>query len=200
MRMILAAALTALISIPAVPAIAEDEGPFSAGSQAKGMGGVLGRETALFKAKVVDVLCELTGDCAEQCGDGTRQMALLREADGQMVYVSKNSQNFVGAAHELAPYCGQTVTVDGLLVGDPELTPSKMYMIQLITPEGATEAKKTRTWRKVWLENNPGMEADLKANKNRWFRIDPGIMGQIETTGWLGLGAEEDKKFIAENY
>lgn len=195
MRMIIVAALAALMSLPAAA-----EGEFSEGSQAKGVGGVLGREPAVFTAKVVDVLCELTGDCSDSCGDGMRQMALLREADGKLVYVGKNSQNFVGGAHELAPYCGQTVKVDGLLVGDPELTPSKVYMIQLLTAEGASEPKKTRTFRKVWLERNPTMADELKANKNRWFRIDPGVMGQIEAHGWLGLGEEADKKYIAENY
>ena len=32
-------------------------------------------------ATVVDPLCELTGDCPDNCGDGKRQLALVREVD-----------------------------------------------------------------------------------------------------------------------
>ena len=48
-----------------------------------------------------------------------------------------------------------------------------------------------------WKES---LKDELKKVKGRWFRIDPAVMAAIEADGWLGLGAEEDKKFIEENY
>jgi len=61
----------------ALPVAAQD---FSEGSTAKEWG-LYGEYPAFFAATVVDPLCELTGECAENCGDGRRQLALLREAD-----------------------------------------------------------------------------------------------------------------------
>lgn len=57
----------------AAPALAED---YSAGSEAKSWN-LLGEEKARFTAKVVDLLCELGGDCADNCGEGRRQLGLL---------------------------------------------------------------------------------------------------------------------------
>ena len=39
--------------------------------------GLPGEEVVRFEAKVVDILCELTGDCPADCSDGTRQLGLL---------------------------------------------------------------------------------------------------------------------------
>ncbi|MEM1131002.1 MAG: hypothetical protein AAGB15_09545 [Pseudomonadota bacterium] len=196
MRILIAAALAALMSVPAMA-----EGEFSEGSQAKGWKGLQGREPAVFKAKVVDALCELTGDCAANCGDGRRPMALLREADGKMIFAGKNAQaTFNGPTYDLVKYCGKTVTVDGLLVGDPELTDTKYYMVQLITPEGAEKATKARGWTKAWLKRNPDLKGALKEAKNRWFRIDPDVNAEIEREGYLGVSLEADKAYIAENY
>ncbi|MEM1299808.1 MAG: hypothetical protein AAGH68_11070, partial [Pseudomonadota bacterium] len=80
MRILIAAALSALMALPAAA-----EGEFSEGSQAVGWDGVLGREAARFEGKVVDVLCELSGDCSENCGEGRRQMGVLRASDGVLV-------------------------------------------------------------------------------------------------------------------
>ncbi|MEM7059146.1 MAG: hypothetical protein AAF557_16295 [Pseudomonadota bacterium] len=196
MRFLIGAALAALMALPAAA-----EGEFSEGSQAKGWKNLLGREPAVFKAKVVDVLCELSGDCADKCGAGNRQMALLREKDGKLILAGKNAQaTFNGATHDLAAYCNQMVTVDGFMVGDPDLTPTRYYMVQLIQREGSDKWGKARRWTRAWTKRNPDLKDELKAVKNRWFRIDPDIMAEIERDGWLGLGAEEDKKFIEENY
>jgi hypothetical protein len=88
---------------------------------------------ARFEAKVVDILCELTGDCAAACGAGTRQMGLLRSADNVLVLAMKKAQAaFSGAAVDLAPFCGQTVTVDGLLIDDPDLGAKNLYLVQKV--------------------------------------------------------------------
>lgn len=179
----------------AMPAFAEGE--FAEGSQVTGWKNLQGREAAVFKAKVVDILCELTGDCAEKCGSGKRQMGLIREVDNKLILVSKNRQSsFNGGAVDLAPYCGQTVTVDGLLVGNPELTDTKFYQVFLVQREGSDKWAKTARWTRAWQKANP----EAKGKKGPWFRHDPNVAAEIERTGWLGLGADADKKFIEENY
>ena len=191
-RLISCAALAALISMPAFA-----EGEFSEGSQVTGWKNLQGREPALFRAKVVDILCELTGDCAEKCGAGKRQMGLIREADGKLILAAKNSQaSFNGATVDLAPYCGQTVTVDGLLVGDPSVTSTKFYQVHLIQRDGSDKWAKTKRWTRMWKRDNP----DKKDLKGPWFRHDPSVAAAIEADSWLGLGAQADKTFIEENY
>lgn len=170
------------------------EGEFSEGSEAKAWN-VQGEEPARFTAEVVDLICSFTGDCPAECGAGTRQLGLLREADGMLVLVAKNAQAaFTGGARELAPYCGQMVEVDGNLVGDPELTQTKFYQVQRIRPVGSDDWVAANRWTKVWNEANP----EAAKGKGPWFRKDPVILEQIETKGYLGLGLEADAAFIAD--
>lgn len=184
--------LTVLIAALAAPGLAE-EGPFSAGSEANSWG-VAGEEPARFTGRVVDILCELTGNCVDDCGDGARQMGILRDADGVLVLAAKNSQPaFTGAARELAPFCGQMVEVDGNLVGDTDLMAAKFYQVQTIRPLEAEEAVRANRWTKVWAELNP--DAD---GQGPWFRRDASIEAQIALEGYLGLGLEADKAFIDE--
>ncbi|MEM6623319.1 MAG: hypothetical protein AAF674_13895 [Pseudomonadota bacterium] len=194
MRKLLFAALGALSALIALPVAAEGE--FADGSIAKGWEGLLGREPARFEARVVDVICELTGDCPADCGAGGRQMGLVRTADGVLVLAGKNLQSsFNGASWDLYPYCGQTVTVDGLMVGDPDLTATKYYQVHWIEAAGA-EAMKANGFTRAWKERNP----ELADSKGPWFRNDPAVNAAIEKDGWLGLGAEADATYIEENY
>lgn len=171
-------------------------GTFSEGSNAKEWG-LFGEETATFSGKVVDILCELSGDCADNCGDGTRQLGIVRAADNVLVPVLKNRQSsFNGAVTDLLPYCNKMVDVDGLLVGDEEQTAAKLYMVQFIREAGAAEWSKTSLWTKKWNADNP----DKKAIKGPWFRKDDRVLRQIEKDGYLGLGKEADEQFIAEWY
>lgn len=188
------AALVAALA--AFPAAAQD---YSAGSQAQEWP-VFGAEKAKFEAKVVDIVCELTGECAETCGDGFRHMGLVRSDDDKLILVSKNRQPiFSGGSFDLAPYCNETVEVDGLLVGDPEITPglgeAKLYILQFIKRPGDAEWTRTNLWSKEWAARNP--EA---AGKGPWFRRDPAVLAEIEANGYLGLGAEADAKFAEENF
>lgn len=181
------ATLIALL-IPGV-ALAAD---FSEGSNAKSWN-LLGEENATFSARVVDTLCELTGDCPANCGDGRRQLGLLRDADGALVMPMKNSQAaFNGSTEDLLPYCGKAVEVDGVLVGDEEQTAVKFYMVQFIREAGAAEWQKANRWTKDWARKNP--EAAKK--KGPWFRKDPRVKAQIAESGYLGLGLEIDQEFI----
>jgi hypothetical protein len=177
-------------------ATAQEAGPFSDGSQAESWG-LLGEEPARFTATVVDILCELTGDCPANCGEGTRHLGLLREADGQLVLAAKNAQAaFNGAVSDLLPHCGQRIEVDGLLVGDKEITPlgAKIFQVQLIRGPGGDWQKAT-LWTKQWQEDHP-----QATGAGPWYRRDPRVRAQIEANGYLGLGTQADQTFIEENY
>lgn len=176
----------ALIAAAVAPVTAQ-EGPFSAGSQAKSWN-LYAEQTALFEAKVVDLLCEITGDCVDNCGDGARQIALLRSADGVLVYPNKNNQPvFSGAVQELLPFCGQTVEVDGLLIVDPDLGVDNVFLVQLIRPKGSDDWVKANQWTKIWAENHPEAAGD-----GPWFRRDPRVNAEIAEHGHFGLGLEQD--------
>lgn len=179
----------------ALPAAAEGE--FSAGSQVEGWTNLQGREPARFTARVTDIVCALTGDCPADCGNGARLMGLIREADEALVLVSKNREAaFNGGGEDLVPYCGQTVEVDGLLVGDPAVAPTKVYQVFLIRPEGAEEWVKANRWTRIWREKHP----EAASKDGPWFRNDPAIAARIAEDGYLGLGPEADATFIEENF
>ena len=86
--MLRAAAFAGALAIAMSSASAKD---YSQGSKAKEWG-LLGEEKALFSGKVVDLLCELAGDCADNCGDGNRNLGIVRADDGKLITVLKNRQ------------------------------------------------------------------------------------------------------------
>jgi hypothetical protein len=87
MNIVRTIALTALFFAPLV---AEAQG-FSANSEAESWN-LYAEQPARFEAKVVDILCEITGDCPADCGAGKRQLGLLRTVDQALVYPNKNGQ------------------------------------------------------------------------------------------------------------
>ncbi|MEM9013185.1 MAG: hypothetical protein AAGE18_18350 [Pseudomonadota bacterium] len=188
MRALIAAALHV-----AGPATAQEGGPFSANSEARSWG-LVGEESARFTAQVVDILCELTGDCPADCGAGNRQLGLIREVDNVLIPVNKNTQPaFNGAVTDLLPYCNEMVEVDGLMVGDDEVDPSRFYQVQLIRRLDEEEFSPTNRWTRVWAEENPDA-----AGEGPWFRREPRIQALIARDGYLGLGLEVDEAFIAD--
>ncbi|MDH3665716.1 MAG: hypothetical protein OEN23_02180 [Paracoccaceae bacterium] len=193
-RMIFAAAI---LSLTATPTLAQ--GKYSADSQAKSWN-LLGEEKARFEGVAIDALCVLTGDCPADCGAGLRQMGILRNDDGAFLLANKNTQPaFTGATVDLAPYCGQAVEIDGLLVGDKDVTPGlgdgRLLQIQTVRLLGEEKPKKANLWTKDWAKRNPDV-----GGKGPWFRRDPKVTAEIEANGRLGLGAEADQKFIEENF
>lgn len=181
--------LALCLAVLAGPAFAQD---FSEGSEARSWN-LYAEAPARFEARVVDLLCELTGDCPEDCGAGKRQLGLLRTADDVMVLPLKNGQPaFSGAAADLAPYCRQTVEVDGLLIDDPDLGARNVFLVQTIRV-GDGEPQKANQFTKLWQQENPEAKG-----KGPWFRRDPRIREQIEERGYLGLGAEADAAFIED--
>jgi hypothetical protein len=181
----------ALIRFGALPATAAD---FSKGSNAQELG-LIGEVKATFSGKVVDILCELSGDCPANCGDGKRQLGIVRDADNALVLVSKNAQfEFNGAVEDLLPYCGKAVDVDGLLLGDDPGMPAKVYMAQFIRLKGEADWTKTTRWTKAWAERNPEAKGE-----GPWYRRDPRVKKQIDKSGYFGLGHEVDEKWRTEN-
>lgn len=192
-KSVMKTAIAAMALVTALPAAAQD---FSKDSQANSWN-LAGEEKARFSGKVVDILCELAGDCADQCGDGTRQLGILRSQDNALVPVLKNGQPlFNGAIADLLPYCGAAVEVDGLLIGDETAKGAKFYQVQLIRREGETDWQKTNLWTKQWDKDHP----EQAAQQGEWYRKDPDIAKQIEADGYLGLGKEADETYAKENF
>lgn len=159
--------------------------------------GLSGEAKGCFSAKVVDLLCEITGDCPDNCGDGNRQLGLLRSDNGKIVYPQKNLQSsFNGASIDLTPHCGTTIDVRGWFVGDEETLKgaAQLYQVQWIRAEGG-KWKKANKWTKDWAKKNPKAKG-----KGPWFRRDPRVKAAIEEDGYLGLGQEEDILFIKDWY
>ncbi|MEP5728287.1 MAG: hypothetical protein ABJL67_02820 [Sulfitobacter sp.] len=178
--------LTAALMFLTTPLLAQD---FSENSNAKPWN-LYAEEPALFDARVVDVMCELTGDCPANCGNGDRQLALLRSVDNVLVMALKNNQPaFTGAVVDLLPYCGQDITVDGLMLNDEDFPITNSYLVQRIKTADADWVKASQ-FTKVWAKNNP----DVKG-KGPWFRRDPRINALIAQNGYLGLGLETDTAF-----
>ncbi|NRB03108.1 MAG: hypothetical protein HRU30_07565 [Rhodobacteraceae bacterium] len=184
--------IAALACLAAGPLAAQD---FSEGSKAKGWG-LIAEKKAKFEAKVVDLVCEFSGDCPADCGAGKRQFGLIRTADNVMVLPLKNGQrSFAGAAVELLPYCNQTVVVDGLLLEDEDYGFKNVYMVQFVQGPNDEKPVKGNKWSKNWAKEHPEAKG-----KGPWFRRDPRVKEIIATEGYLGLGLDVDKTFIEENF
>lgn len=153
--------------------------------------GVTGEEIARFEAKVVDILCELSGDCPENCGGGKRQLGLI-DGNGKLILVGKNSSPFSGAVVELLPFCGKQITADGLFTENRGV---RFFSVQFVREGSDGEWRGANRFVKDWAERN-GFAVD-SAEAKQWFRNDPDVIRIIERDGLLGLGKEADQEFLA---
>ncbi len=182
--------LFTFLALIASPLMAQD---YAANSTARSWN-LYGESPARFEAQVVDILCELTGDCAENCGDGRRQLGLVRANDNALIFPNKNAQAaFTGAVVELLPFCGKNVEVDGLLIEDEDVGAKNIYLVQKIRLMGDDTWIKANRWTKEWARANPEAKG-----KGPWFRRDPHVNAAIMAEGHLGLGLETDEAFIRE--
>ncbi len=132
---------------------------------------------ARFQATVVDVLCELTGDCPAGCGAGKRQLGLLRD-DGTLVLTVKNFDPFAGAVNDLVGFCGQRIEVDGLMISNPKLP---MFALQFKRTPGGKWSRANQ-FGKDWAKAHPD-----KGKPSQWFRKDPTVVQLIEEQGVFGI-------------
>ena len=152
--------------------------------------GLPGEEIVRFEAKVVDLLCELTGDCPAQCGAGTRQLGLLKD-DGTLVLPLKNQTFFSGAVDELIDFCAQRVVADGLMVTNRGYT---IFALQFVKAAPDGKWRRADRFLSKWAKRN-GLDPKDKKVK-RWFENDPRVEALIARDGKLGLGLEADRKFL----
>ncbi len=166
------------------------EGPFSEGSEARSWN-LAWEETARFEATVVDMLCEVAGDCANECASG-RQLGLLRAVDGVLTYPNKNNQGiFTGAAVDLAPFCGMQVEVDGLLIEDEYVGATNVYQLQMVRALGDADWTTAGDWTAAWEVQFP----EAATLEGRWYRNDPRIVALLAENGYLGTGENHAEAF-----
>ncbi len=149
-------------------------------------------EVARFEAKVVDVLCELSGDCPAGCGAGKRQLGLVTDA-GTLVLPVKNFTPFSGAAAELIDFCGKRVVADGLFTTNRGV---KIFALQFVRQAPDGKWRRANRFLPRWAEANGFRPGGPEAKQ--WFRHDPRIKAVIERDGVLGLGPEADRKYLQQ--
>ncbi len=152
--------------------------------------GLPGEEIVRFEAKVVDILCEVTGDCPAGCGAGARQLGLLKD-DGTLVLPLKNQVIFAGVAAELIGFCAQRVVADGLMVTNRG---HSIFALQFVKAATGGKWQRANRFLPLWAERN-GVAAN-SATAKRWFENDPGVKDLLARDGKLGLGLEADKKYL----
>lgn len=153
--------------------------------------GLPGEKKARFEAKVVDVLCELTGDCAAACGAGKRQLGLLTDA-GRLILPLKNVVPFAGAADELIDFCAKPVIADGLFVTNRGHT---VFVLQFVRQAPNGKWRRANRFTSRWAKRNGLPPGDKKAQ--RWFANDPRVQALIARHGKLGLGPAADRDYFA---
>ena len=149
-------------------------------------------EVARFEAKVVDVLCELSGDCPAGCGAGKRQLGLVTDT-GALVLPVKNFTPFSGAAAELIDFCGKRVVADGLFTTNRGV---RIFALQFVKEAPDGKWRRANRFLPKWAEAN-GFQPNGPEAK-QWFRHDPRVKAVIERDGVLGLGPDADKKYLEQ--
>ncbi len=148
-------------------------GPARAGEE----WGIEYEKVVRFEAKVVDILCELSGDCPAKCGAGKRQLGLLKD-DGRLIMVAKNMDLFAGATADLIGFCGQRIVADGLLIENPK-APMMVLQFKRLAPDG--KWSRANWFAKQWAKANPGLDG------GQWFRHDAAIKAELARSGIYGI-------------
>ena len=139
--------------------------------------GIEHEEIARFEAKVVDILCELNGDCPANCGDGQRQLGLL-DGEGKLHLAIKNFDPFAGTVADLLPFCGKQIVADGLLIANPKL-PMFVLQFKRELPDG--KWARGNWFTRDWAAAHPDLD------KDEWFRQDPLVRQVIAEDGVFGI-------------
>ncbi len=150
---------------------------FAPMAQAAEEWGIDGEAKARFEAKVVDIACELSGNCPPNCGDGKRQLGLLKD-DGTLLLVAKNSDIFAGGTVDLIGFCGKQIIADGLMIKTPHM-PLFALQFKRAAPDG--KWSRANWFTKEWSKANGGKKG------SQWFRNDPVIKSEIAANGVFGI-------------
>lgn len=129
------------------------------------------------EAKVVDILCELTGDCPANCGDGKRQLGLLLD-DGTLVPAVKNFDIFAGASEDLKSFCGKKIVADGLMISNPKM-PMFALQFKRLAPDG--KWSRANWFSKNWSKANGGKPG------NAWYKHDARVKEVLAKDGVYGI-------------
>lgn len=164
---------------------------FSSTARAAEEWGLPDEEVARFEAKVVDILCELTGDCPKACGDGKRQLGLLNDK-GKLILPLKNTVIFAGVADELIEFCGKKVVADGLFTTNRGHT---VFALQFVKEAPNGKWQRANRFLPKWAKKN-GVAADSEIAE-QWYEHDPRVKALIEKEGRLGLGLDVDKAYLS---
>jgi len=162
------------------------------GARAAESWGISGEKKVRFEAKVVDIACELTGNCPAQCGGGARQLGLLRD-DGMLILPLKNQVPFAGAADELIDFCARRVVADGLLITNRGYTFMALQFVRA-APDGPW--RRANRFTRKWAQRNEVAPDSPVARQ--WFRHDPRVIDLIARQGKLGLGPAADREFLGQ--
>ena len=148
--------------------------------------GITGAEVGELSGEVVDVLCEVSGNCADQCGGGTRQLGIKTKQG--TVLIAKDLNFYSGGAEELWPFCNQQLVVNGQFT---ESLNTRFFQIQNVRKPNGPWMKTTR-FLETWATTNG---ASLTA-ANDWYRDDKRVNAILEKDGRLGLGPEADSEYF----
>lgn len=139
--------------------------------------GIEFEEKARVEAKVVDLLCEVAGKCADNCGNGKHQLGLLMD-DGRLIPVVKNFEPFAGATNDLISFCNKRIVADGLLIKNPKMT---MFTLQFKKPAEGGKWSRANQFGKDWSKANGGKKP------GQWFRQDRQVARIIKKDGVFGI-------------
>lgn len=144
--------------------------------------GIDREKTVQLEVTVVDLACALGKSCPPACGAGTRQLGLLTP-DGKLYPAVKSATLFAGPVHDLLPYCGKAVMVDGLLIENPMM---QLFFVQNLRPSADQKWQPADAFEKTWIEKN--------GKADEWMREDPLVKQTIAEDGVFGIKGLEPKK------
>ena len=152
--------------------------------------GLPDEKVARLQAKVVDIACELTGNCPVNCGDGKRQLGLI-DAQGKLILAIKNATPFSGTADELIDFCVKQVVADGLFTTNNGY---KVFALQFVREAPSGKWRQANRFLPKWAMRHH-LPAETKKAR-RWFDNDFKVKSVIKEQGALGLGPEADRKYF----
>jgi hypothetical protein len=137
--------------------------------------GLENEKVVQLQGRVVDLACELAGDCPPACGGGRRQLGVAT-ADGRLLPLVKGQVNFANGVPDLLPFCGRTLEVDGLLIESPAMP---MLFVQNLRADPAAPWQPATAFERDWKAAHGEAE--------EWFRADPAVKAAIAEKGVLGI-------------